>query len=112
MAGGMEHLLYEERLRDLGLFSLEKTEGDLINAYKYLIAVSQVDGARLASVVPSRRTRGNRYALEYRTYEHEENFPYFDSESLGISCTERLWSFLPWKYSKHACMPSCVENLL
>ena len=68
MIRGLEHLLYKERLRNLGLFSLKKRRlrDDLISAYKYLKCGNQVDEGGHFSVVCSNRARGNGQKLDIR----------------------------------------------
>ncbi|PKU43635.1 hypothetical protein llap_6067 [Limosa lapponica baueri] len=78
MIKGMKHITYEERLRDLGLFSLEKRRlrGDLINSYTYLKGGCQEDAVRLLSVMPGDKTRGNAQNLEHRKFHRnmQKNF--------------------------------------
>ena len=66
MIRGLEHLPYKDRLRELGLFSLEKRklQGDLIAAFQYLKGAYKQEGSKFFERVDNSRTRGNGFKLK------------------------------------------------
>lgn len=66
MMKGWWHLSHEERLREMGLLSLEKRklQGDLIVLFQYLEGVYKKDGDSLFSRACCDRTRGDSFKLK------------------------------------------------
>jgi len=65
MTKGLENLPHEERLKKLGLFSLEKTRlrGDLIRASQYLKGSHKDEKGSVFTRSHMEKARDNRYKL-------------------------------------------------
>ena len=63
---GLEHLFYEDRLKELGLLSLESRRvwGDLTVAFQYFQGLDKHEGNQLFTRVDNDRTMGYGFKLK------------------------------------------------
>ncbi|XP_008120216.2 sepiapterin reductase isoform X2 [Anolis carolinensis] len=93
MIKGLENKPYEERLKELGMFSLQKRRlrGDMIAMYKYVKGSHGEEGASLFSAALQTRTQGNKgFKLQERRFHLNirKNF-------LTVRRAVRQWNSLP-----------------
>ena len=91
MIRGMEHLSYEERLRELVLFSLQKRklQRHLIAAFQYLKGAYKKDRDRLFNRACCDRTRGNSFKLNKGRFRLDIGKTFF---TMGVV---KHWNRLP-----------------
>ncbi|KFP02487.1 hypothetical protein N300_06679, partial [Calypte anna] len=107
MMKGVEHLPYEERLRELGLFSLEKRRlrGDLINVFKYVRGGWSQGGVGLFCQTTFNKTRGQGLKLCQGKFRIDIRKNFF---------TERLirhWNGLPRAVVDSPCLEIFQKSL-
>jgi len=75
---GLEHLSSKDRLRELGLFSLEKRlKGNLTATFQYLKGAYKQEGSQLFGRVDYSRTRGNGFKLKEGRFRFDISGKFF-----------------------------------
>ena len=91
---GMEHLSYEDRLKELRLFSLKKRwlQGVLIAAFQYLKGSYRKEGGRFFSRVSGDRTRRNGFKFKEGRFRFGIRKKYFTVRVV------RYWNRMPYPW--------------
>ena len=91
MLKGLEHLFYEDRLKELGLFSLEKRrlQRDLVAAFQYVKRVYKHEENQLFTWVDSDRTRENGFKVKEGRFRLDVRTDFFTERVM------RCWNRLP-----------------
>jgi len=102
---------YEEQVRSLSLFSLEKRKlrDDLIAVYSFLKRGNRGGGADLLSLVTSDRTQGNGMGLHQRKFKLDIRKRFFTERVVGH------WNRLPMEVvmaPSLSAFKDCMDNTL
>ena len=105
MIRGLEHLPYEERLRELGLFILAKRSlrDDLIAAFQFLKGAYKQEGSQLFEKIDNSRTRGNGFKLKEGRFRLDVRGKFFMR-------VVRCWNRLPRETVDTPCIPGGVQG--
>jgi len=89
MVREMGHLSYEDRLRELGLFSLERRrlQGDLIVAFQYLKGAYKKDGDNVFNKACYDRTGRNDFKLRQGRFRLDIRKKFFTLEWVAQRCS-------------------------
>ena len=89
MIRGLERVSYKERLKRLGLFSLEKRRlrGNMIEVSKIMSDIEKVDKEKLFTYSHNTRTRGHQMKLISSTFK--------TNKKVFFHTTHNLWNSLP-----------------